>query len=166
MVSLPALLAEAPHIPYKLQLSLESCDFPPPPPAPHSFSDMKGRYGCRYEGTGMKTFVQYFMSSFIWHVLRWLAVMPWPLTPPPPPPAAVTSKGHQRESLWALSATSRHRMVHLRISAVMIGTWQVDRTALILNGSCAVDLLRDRRVHLCSVWTRFIKRVCHTYRPS
>lgn len=26
MVSLPALLAEAPHIPYKLQLSLESCD--------------------------------------------------------------------------------------------------------------------------------------------
>lgn len=31
MVSLPALLAEAPHIPYKLQLSLESCDFTPPP---------------------------------------------------------------------------------------------------------------------------------------
>lgn len=31
MVSLPALLAEAPHIPYKLQLSLESCDFTPHP---------------------------------------------------------------------------------------------------------------------------------------
>lgn len=26
MVSLPVLLAEAPHIPYKLQLSLESCN--------------------------------------------------------------------------------------------------------------------------------------------
>ncbi len=30
MVSLPALLAEAPHIPYKLELSFESCDSPTP----------------------------------------------------------------------------------------------------------------------------------------
>lgn len=37
MVSLPALLAEAPHIPYKLQLSLESCD-PPPHPTPTHFA--------------------------------------------------------------------------------------------------------------------------------
>lgn len=50
MVSLPALLAEAPHIPYKLQLSLESCDPPrqlpftttttSTPPGP--FSDIEG----------------------------------------------------------------------------------------------------------------------------
>lgn len=36
MVSLPALLAEAPHIPYKLQLSLESCDYTPRHPTPNS----------------------------------------------------------------------------------------------------------------------------------
>lgn len=34
MVSLPALLAEAPHIPYKLQLSLEFCDSPHPSTLP------------------------------------------------------------------------------------------------------------------------------------
>lgn len=62
MVSLPALLAEAPHIPYKLQLSLESCD--PPHPHPHSFSDMEERYGCRYEQVEWKH-----LSDTLFHVM-------------------------------------------------------------------------------------------------
>lgn len=66
MVSLPALLAEAPHIPYKLQLSLESCDPPHPPTHPHnSFSDMEERYGCRYEQVDWK----HLSDTFTFHVM-------------------------------------------------------------------------------------------------
>lgn len=73
MVSLPALLAEAPHIPYKLQLSLESCDPPHPPAPPFTTTTTtstprahlvisRERYGWRYEQVEWKHLGGYFGS--------------------------------------------------------------------------------------------------------
>lgn len=160
MVSLPALLAEAPHIPYKLQLSLECCDFP----HPHSFSDMEGRYGCRYEQVDWKHLSDSFVScdtylgGWQWHCDLC--------------PRRSSGCGRPAWALWTLltqrNTRNRYCVIRVRISVVIVTTWQLDTNASILRDLfCAVGLTRSRCMHLCSVWTLFIKKVvCHTYSPG
>lgn len=167
MVSLPALLAEAPHIPYKLQLSLESCDsLHHHPPHTHSFSDMEGRYGCRYEQVEWKHLSDIlrpvscgvYLSGLQWRFDLW-------------PPAAIMSVGDQHGPCEHRSIGGHtrncHSVIHVSIGAVAVRTRQVDTEASISRDrSCAVGLMRGRCVHLCSAWTPFIKRGSMSYIQS
>lgn len=107
------------------------------------------------------------MSRFMWRLFKWLAGTLWPL-----PPDAIMCVGDQHRprvhrsqsdtleivTVWSMSGSAPVWLGH--------GRW-IRRPRFSRDHFCAVGLTRGRCVHLCSVWTPFIKRVvCHTYSPS
>lgn len=134
MVSLPALLAEAPHIPYKLQLSLESCDFDPPlhPPTPWNPSRLEIRWGAsdadRSEWAGNVSPATGRPASRGVYLGGWQGCCGrWPLA------STAMSVGGQHESC----KPSCRRFMHVNHVWIGAETGQVDMIFFVLRDHCS-----------------------------